>query len=243
MKPDTRETPGANPGASLKPAAVSILPNPPRSSRGKWIPGAMVGVVLVGAGLKFFVPNRAAPTDAVAFPLPAVELTLATPDAEIDALQGAWLTSDCEPSRGQASSSVVEIVGGQITETRRVFAEAGCLGELYSVVIRKSVTSLKSLETGRMQAALSVGEVDFVVRDAAQLNEQKFQGRSDWKPGVAPSVPGELSGLFGKLLRSGEATYDLIQPDSQHLRLALAPVELSGAKPAQLSSNILTRLN
>jgi len=244
MKPDTRETPGANPGASLKPAAVSILPPSPRSSRPKWIPGAAVALVLAGAALTFLVLNGAAPVVAAAFPLPAVELAPATPDVALETLQGAWLTSDCEPSKGPASSSVVEIVGGQITETRRVFSEAGCLGELYSVVIRKSVSSLKSLETGRVQAAFSLGEVDLVVRDAARLNEQKFLGHSDWKSGETRSAPSELSaGLFGKLLRSGESTYDLLQLDNQHLRLAFAPGELSEPQPSQLSSNIWTRLN
>ncbi len=243
MKPDTRETPGASPGASLKPAAVSILPPALRSSRPKWILGAAVAVVLVGAALKFAAPGTA-PVDTAAFPLPSVELNPATPDAALEALQGAWLTSDCEPSKGSASSSVVEIVGGQITETRRVFSETGCRGELYSVVIRKSVTSLKSLEAGRMQAAFSLGEVDLVVRDAVRLNEQKFLGQSDWKSGEARSAPGELSaGLVGELLRSGVSTYDLLQPDNQHLRLAFAPGELSEAQPTQWGSTIWTRLN
>lgn len=244
MKPDTRETPGANSGASLKPAAVSILPRPPRSPRTKWILGATVAAVLLGAALKFLVPNGAAPVEAAAFPLPAVELTPATPDAALEALQGAWLTSDCEPSKGAASSSVVEVVGGQITDTRRVFAEAGCRGELYSVVIRKSVSSLTSLETGQMQAEFSLGEVELVVRDAARLNEQKFLGHSDWRPGEARSALGELSaGLFGKLLRSGASTYDFLQLDGQGLRLALAPGEVSESQPTQLSSTLWTRLN
>ncbi|MDX2055262.1 MAG: hypothetical protein SFV15_22860 [Polyangiaceae bacterium] len=233
-------------GASLKPAALSIAPQSPvgplKSAKVRTAL-VLVALLLGGVGLKASVLDQQGPASAAEFPLPTLELPESAPDVSLHALAGSWLVSSCAPATGDPTSTELSVEGGQVTEVRRTFQAAGCLTELYTITLKKSINRLTTSANSHVEAEYSLNEATLNVRNAALLNQRSFLGQSDWKDGETRDLMGPLSGkLFGTPLKTGATTYDLLHIDGQQL-LARAAGLVSLSLPTSVAPIAFARTN